>query len=96
MAFYLRYPKKYEHHVLRRHPKHLNDETHLFVLIFPSKKRIAHMQLSNDASKTPDIDFSVIGKTKDDLGSTVVSALDIGVDGLSFKATRTKVDNFNS
>ena len=54
------------------------------------------MQLSNDTSKTPDIDFSVIGKTKDDLGSTVVSALDIGVDGLSFKATRTKVDNFNS
>ena len=86
-AFYLRYPQKYEHHVLRRHPKNLNDKTHLFVLIFPSEKRISHMQLSNDASKTPDIDFSVIGKTQDDFRSTVVSALDVSVNGLSFKAT---------
>ena len=45
------------------------------------------MQLSNDASKTPDIDFSVIGKTQDDFRSTVVSALDVSVNGLSFKAT---------
>ena len=96
LAFYLRYPKEYEHHVLRRHSKHLNNETHLFVLILPSEKRVTHMQLSNNASKTPNIDFSVIGKTKDDLRSTVISALDVSVNGLSFKATRTKINNFNS
>ena len=96
LAFYLRYPQMYEHHVFWWHSKDFNDKTHLLVLIFSSKKRISHVKFCNYTSETPDIDFSIIWKSKNNFGSSIISALDISVNGLSFKTTRAKINNFDS
>ena len=54
------------------------------------------MQLSDDAPETPNINFAIIGKPKDDLRPSVVSALNISVDSLFLETAGTKVDDLDS
>ncbi len=44
------------------------------------------MELSNDAAETPEVDFAVIGHSKDDFGGAVIATLYVCVDSLIFKA----------
>jgi hypothetical protein len=54
------------------------------------------MQFSYNTSKTPYIYFSIVKHSQDNLWSPVITTLNVSINGLSFKATGTKINNFNS
>ncbi len=54
------------------------------------------MKFCDDASETPYINLAVIGESEDDFWSSIVPALDVGIDGLIFEATGAKVNNLDT
>lgn len=66
------------------------------MLFITCKQWIAKMKLGNDASKAPDINFSVVGQTKDNLWSPIIPTLYIGVNSFFLKATGAKINYLNS
>ena len=54
------------------------------------------MKFGYDAAETPDVYLAIIGKAEDYLRGAVVSALDVGVNGLILEAARAKVDNLDA
>lgn len=76
-----------------RHPDGLHDQPHLLLFILAWKEWIPDIQFGNNAGKTPYVDFEVVGYTKDDFRSSVVTTLDVGIDALADEATRAEVDN---
>lgn len=65
------------------------------MLFISGKERVTKMKFSNDTSKTPNIDFSIIRQTKNNFWSSIVSALNISVDSLFLKTTWAEIDYFN-
>lgn len=66
------------------------------MLILSTEKRISKVEFCDDATETPDVDFAIIGETKNNLWCAVVSALDVGVYGLIFEAAGAKVNDFDA
>ena len=51
------------------------------------------MELSNNAAKGPNINFPIVAHTQNDLRRSVISALNISVNGLALEATGAKVND---
>jgi hypothetical protein len=66
------------------------------VFIFSAKERIAEMEFGDDAAERPDIDFAIVRQTEDDLWCSVVSALDVCVDGLALETGGAKIYDFDA
>ena len=66
------------------------------MLILTAKKRVSKVKLGDDTAKTPDVDFAIIGESKDNLWSPIVSALNVGVYCLSLEATWAEINNLYS
>lgn len=54
------------------------------------------MEFGYDAAEGPDVDFAVVGKAEDYLRGAVVSALDVGVNGLILEAAGSEVDDLDA
>ena len=64
--------------------------------VFTREKRIADVQLVEDAAKAPHVDGLRVLDTQDDLWCSVEPGLDIGVYFLILKATTSKINNLDS
>ena len=54
------------------------------------------MKLSDNTAKGPDIYFSVVAHSEDDLRGSVIATLDVSVDGFVFKTAGAEVDDSDS
>ena len=54
------------------------------------------MKFSNNASKAPNINFMVIRDPEDYFRGSIITALNIGVDGLFFKAAGTEINHLHA
>ena len=56
---------------------------------------IATAEFSKDATERPDVYLLVIGKTKDDFGSTIRTGLDIGAEIVCLKAAASYINHLH-
>lgn len=75
------------------HSTELHDKLDLFLLVVSWEKWLTCVELSQDASKRPNINFLSVLDSHNDLWRTVETRLNIGVDLLITEAARTKVNN---
>jgi hypothetical protein len=54
------------------------------------------MELCDDATEAPYIDFAVIRLSQYDFRCTIISALDVGIDGLVFKTAGAEINYFDT
>lgn len=73
-----------------------HDALHLLFLVFTCEDRVAYVELVENASKRPDVDSWCIPDAHHNLGGTIESALNVGVELFSFVSSTTKVYHFYS
>jgi len=54
------------------------------------------MKFSYDTAKTPNVYFSIVWQTENNFRCSIVPALNISIDGLSFKTAGPKVNDLDS
>ena len=86
----------YRKHVFWRQTQDFDYQAHLLVLVLAAEEGEAQVKLSYDASEAPDVYFAVVGKPEDYLRGAVVSALDVGVNGLTLEAAGAEVDDLDA
>jgi len=79
------------------HTDYVYNQLHLFTLICARKEWESGEKLNQNAAKGPHIDLLVVGEQAEhDIGRTVESTLDVGVDDLVLEATGSKICNHNA
>lgn len=87
---------RYLQHGLRGKPQHLNNEAHLLVFLVASKEGITQVKFGNDAGETPYIDFVIVRQSQNYLRGTIVSTLNVSVNGLFLEAAGTEINDLHS
>ena len=68
----------------------------MFFFVFSWEKRVAYIQLVEDASEAPHVNGCIVRNAKHNLRCSVEATLDIGIDLLVFKAATAEVDDLDS
>jgi len=79
-----------------RQSNDLSDQSYLLIFVFTTKYGVAEFEFCCNTGKRPDIDFSGVVVTEDNLRSSVVPRLDVGIELLIAKAARPEIDNLDA
>ncbi len=82
--------------VLGRQANDLHDTRELIALILAWKHRVAHDQLADYAAQAPHVNGHAVLGAQDDLGRSVVSRLNVGINALVLVATGAKVNDLDA
>lgn len=89
-------PRAFVDEIFVWNTKDFHDTGQLLLFILAGENWEPSVQLSQNATQTPDIDCHMIVHTKDNFWGAIETTLNIGVDLFVLEAATTEVDDFDS